>query len=327
MADSVADNLPSVSAVIVTYCRERVLVETVRLVAEQLLRGDELLVIDQTPRHEPDTEKALASLARAGTIRWYRRKKPHICEAMNSGACLARGEVLLFLDDDIVPLPGLVEAHRKALAALDAPPASCGQVLQPWNDRPVSDVRDYGLGFDAAYDRPCDLLTLMAGNFAIRRETFFLVGGLDENFFGPCYRLETELSHRIFRRLGRKVRFLPTAGIRHLKVGGGTRAFGEKDTWRHIGGSVGDYYFALRCLPPLACLSHCLGRLFRAPLNRNTIRRPWLIPSLYLREAVAWFWAVGRMLARPNNLVKGHATYELSEPVPAGSAEIWDWGA
>jgi GT2 family glycosyltransferase len=305
---------PSISVAIPTYRREQVLLDTLRLVLPLLRPGDELLLVDQTPRHEPAVEERLHELAAAGAVRWFRRDKPSVCEAMNAGACLARCEVLLFLDDDVIPAPQLLEAHRHALAAPDAPPAVCGQVLQPWNDGPVERVADFAVGFDAAYDKECDILSLMAGNFAIRRETYLSVGGMDERFFGPSYRLETELSYRIFRRTARKVRFVPQASIRHLQAGGGgSRSFGTKDTWRHIGGCVGDYYFALRCLPPGAALRHCLRRLLRAPINRQTVKRPWLVPSLFLREVVAWAWAVGPALGAPK-YVRDAAAYPVVEP-------------
>lgn len=289
----------AVSVVIPTYRREQVLLDTLHLVLPLLRAGDELLVIDQTPSHEPAVEQCLRDLAASGAVRWFRRDRPHICAAMNAGACLACGDILLFLDDDVIPAESLLEAHRRTLSAPDAPPAACGQVLQPWDDKPVDHVGDYAVEFNAAYDQPCDILSLMAGNFAIRRQTYLDVGGMDERFFGPCYRLETELSHRIYHRTGRRVRFVPEASLRHLQAGGGTRAFGTKDTWKHIGGSVGDYYFALRSLPAWAALKHCGRRLLRAPLNRETIQRPWVIPSLFLRELVAWSWALGQALGAP----------------------------
>jgi GT2 family glycosyltransferase len=311
---------PSISVVIPTYRREQVLLDTLHHVAAQVRPGDEILVIDQTPQHESATEQALRRLVGTG-VRWYRRDRPHICAAMNAGALLARGELLLFLDDDVVPAPSLLEAHRTALSGDGPPPATCGQVLQPWHDAPVQHVKDLAEGFDAAYDRPCDILALMAGNFAIRRETYLRLGGMDENFFGACYRLEAELSYRIFRRIGRKVRFVPEASIRHLHASGGTRAFGHKDTWSGMGGVVGDYYFAMRCLAPVAALGYCLRRVVRAPVNRQTLRRPWRIPSLFLREVVAWAWALRPLLTRRNNYVKELATYAIveaaAEPAPA----------
>jgi GT2 family glycosyltransferase len=304
---------PAISVVIPTYRREQVLLDTLHLVLPLLQAGDELLVVDQTPQHEPAVEQRLYELAGSGAIRWFRRSKAHICAAMNAGAGLARGDILLFLDDDVIPAPSLLEVHRRTLAAPDAPPAVCGQVLQPWNEKPVERVSDFGVEFNAAYNQACDILSLMAGNFAIRRDMYLHVGGMDERFFGPCYRLETELSHRILRRIGRKGRFVPEASIRHLQAGGGSRAFGTKDTWKHIGGCVGDYYFALRSLPAWTALKHCGRRLLRAPINRETVKRPWLIPSLFLREMVAWGWAIGQALGAPK-YAGAPATYAVVEP-------------
>jgi hypothetical protein len=144
------------------------------------------------------------------------------------------------------------------------------------------------------------------------------LGGFDETFTGVCYRFEAEFAYRLFRVTGRKVRFLPEAGLRHLQAGGGgTRAFGTRYTWKHISASIGDYYFAMRCLPWGKCVAHCLRRLFREPLNRSTLNRPWLIPSLYLRETVAWFRTLGRLLTRRNKYLKDAAAYSVSEPVPS----------
>jgi glycosyltransferase involved in cell wall biosynthesis len=311
---------PTITCVVPTYKRERVLVETLSHLVALLRSGDEIVVVDQTPRHEPDTEAGLCRLTAHGEVRWFRRDKPSQCEAMNAAAAVSRGDILLFLDDDVIPSPNLLEAHRAALTGTDVPPATCGQVLQPWDERPVERVVNYEIGFNAAYDKPCDILSLMAGNFAMRREVYFQVGGMDENFIGSNYRNDAEMAYRIYRRTGRKVRFVPEATMRHLYEGGGNRAFGAKDTWGHIGGSIGDYYFAVRCLPTLAGLGHSLRRFFRAPLNRNTARHPWLIPSLYLREAVAWARAWGRAAIRTNNYVKDAAYYGMAEVVPAPAA-------
>jgi GT2 family glycosyltransferase len=300
------------SVVIPTYRRERVLIDTLAAVHALLRAGDEIVVVDQTAEHEPATEAALLDLAGTGRVHWFRRTEPGICRAMNCGAWLARSELLLFLDDDIVPSPGLLEVHREALCRSDAPPATCGQVLQPWDAGPVDTVRDLAEGFHAAYSRECDILGLMGGNFGIRRQTFLDVGGLDENFFGVAYRWEAELSYRIMHRTGRKVRFLPQASLRHLHASaGGTRSHGTKDTWRHLSGSVGDYYFAMKSLPLASALRHSLTRLVRAPLNRATVRRPWIIPSLFVREVVACSWALGILPRREHNYLKPASSYEL----------------
>lgn len=305
------------SVIVPTYQREGVLVDTLRALVRMLQAGDEILVIDQTPRHEPDTERALAELSAQGKVRWYRKAKPSQCEAMNAAARLARCDLLLFLDDDIVPFPGLIEGHRSAFAREPDLSATTGQVLQPWNAAPIpGEMPDRGLGFDFASTRPADVLSLMAGNFAMRRETFLAVGGMDENFTGNNYRNDAEMAWRTWRRTGRKVRFVPEAGLRHLLSGGGNRAFGQKDTWGAIGGSIGDYYFALKHLPAGQAVTHILRRFVRAPLNRHTVRRPWLIVVIAVREVVAFVRAFGRVLLGRNNYIKDLAGYPDLQPIP-----------
>lgn len=304
------------SIIVPTFCRERVLVDTLGMVLDQMQAEDELLVIDQTPRHEPTTEQALSAWARDGRLRWYRKRRPGQAEAMNVGALLSRNEGLVFLDDDVQPHANLLLSYRRALAERNGIPAFCGQVLQPWHDKPLDHATDFDLSFDPAYAHECDVLSLMEGNFAIWQETFFHVGGVDENFSGCTYRHGTELAYRLAARLGRRPRFLPTASLRHLHAPGGQRAHGAKDTWGHLGASVGDYYFALRWLPPVRCLGHSIKRWRRASFNRHTVTHPWLVPSIAVREAVAWAKAVSRVWRRPGSYVRSLRDYADCTPWP-----------
>ncbi len=326
--------MASISVIIPTYKREAVLVETLQQLSMLLKPGDEILVIDQTLDHEPATIAALERLAGEGAIRWYRRSRPSQNEAMNIAAQLAQGEILLFLDDDIVPFDNLLEGHRQVLSQADAPAATCGHVLQPWDKAPVDSVKDFDMQFNAAYSKPCEIRFLMAGNFAMRRETYLAIGGMDENFRGSNYRNDSEMAYRICAATGRRIRFVPEAGLRHLLSGGGNRAFGEKDTWGHIGGSIGDYYFALKCLPISNRCRHILTRLVRASLNRNTVSHPWLVPSLALRETVAFFRAYGRLALKPHKgvrplseygpLVGGETSTVSNSQVPKVSEYVWN---
>jgi GT2 family glycosyltransferase len=311
-------DLNRLSVIIPTYGRERVLIDTVEALVPLARPDDEIVLIDQTAKHTTETEADLHRLSSSRQVRWLRRSEPGICRAMNCGAVLAHNELLLFLDDDIIPCARLLEAHREMLSRPDAPPATGGQVLQPWDTGPVDHVRDFAAGFHFAYSRECDVLGLMGGNFGIRRQTFLDVGGLDENFFGSAYRWEAELSFRLHRKTGRLVRYLPEASIRHLQApAGGTRSYGTKDTWRHISGSVGDYYFAMKCLPAAKALRYGLRRLFRSPVNRATVRWPWMIPSLFAREIVAWCWALRLLPHREDNYIKPAECYTVLEPTMA----------
>jgi hypothetical protein len=59
-----------------------------------------------------------------------------------------------------------------------------------------------------------------------------------------------------------------------------------------------------------------LRRLVKASLNRGTLARPWLVPSLALREVVAFFRAAYRLWANPHRGVLELREYgALVEPV------------
>lgn len=306
MVPVAAGRLPRLSIVVPSYLREESLVETLRAAVEQLGPADEIFLVDQTPRHQPETEAVLAALAASGSIRWVRKTTPSICEAMNCGAAMASGEVLVFLDDDAVPGPGFLQTYRRVFGREDAPLSACGQVLQPWDTGPSDDPGDPELGFNFAYRRPTEIVAIIAMNFAVRREVFLEVGGMDESFRGGAHRCDAEIGFRILAKTGRRTRFVPEATVRHLHAPGGTRAHGHKDTWAAIESAVGDYYFALRCLPPRKAFRHFLARMCRAPFNRNTLRHPWLVASVLVREVVAMVRAVrrirhgGRYLRRAN---------------------------
>src|SRR5262245_45934748 len=149
--------MTALSIVVPTFCREKVLVATLGMVLDQMEAGDELLVIDQTPCHEPATEHVLAAWTQNGRLRWYRKLRPGQVEAMNLGALLACNEGLVFLDDDVQPHRGLLHSYRLALGERSGAPAFCGQVLQPWHGRPLDDVSDFDLNFDPAYAHECDV--------------------------------------------------------------------------------------------------------------------------------------------------------------------------
>src|SRR5262249_38928971 len=121
---------PSVSVVIPTYLRERVLLETIEYLLSLKAAPAEILIVDQTPEHEDETTEALARWNSSGSIRWMRLPQPSVTRAMNVGLKEASRKVVLFLDDDIIPDENLIAAHAEAQSK-----AGCnivaGQVLQP----------------------------------------------------------------------------------------------------------------------------------------------------------------------------------------------------
>ena len=280
-----------VSVVIPTYRREGVLVETLTSLLSLDPGPSEVLVVDQTESHEGATEAFLDAQVKAGRIRWLRLETPSIPVAMNHGLLEASHDIVLFVDDDIVPDEDLIAAHHAAHAQ-NPHVLVAGRVLQPWDEG-----KDYtsDTHFHFASTRTAWITEFMGGNFSVNREEGIALGGFDENFVKVAYRFEAEFAHR-WVASGRRIFFEPQACLHHLKAGiGGTRTYGEHlTTWRPDH-AVGAYYFGLRTRH----LRDFIVRPFRAVTTRYHLQHPWRVPGTLLAELRGMAWAFALV-------IKGH---------------------
>ena len=136
------------------------------------------------------------------------RRDEGAAHARNVGIERARGEKLVFLDDDSIPCRGYL---RTASVALDAYPAVAGRVLQP-EDAPFQSLELpwYDQGEET---KPTDMLP--GCNMAIRREAIESVGGFDEETFGWGHE-ESELAERISREYD--IQYVPELAVEHTYV-------------------------------------------------------------------------------------------------------------
>lgn len=278
------------SVVIPTLGREKVLLETVEALLSLDDAADEVVIVDQTPVHEPETEAVLGQRSGEGLIRWIRLSRASIPLAMNTGLREAGSDVVLFLDDDVIPNAGLLRAHRRAH---EDPKVSgvAGMVLQPGEQpesaRPSAQQatglrRD--LDFRFTGPTACEVWNVMAGNLSVKRDLAVACGGFDERFVGVAYRFETEFCRRL-RRHGGKVVYEPAAVIRHLKApSGGTRTWGSHQTSARPEHSVGDYYFAILEGRGAEVWTYAASRLLRECLSGFHRRHPWYIPQKVVGE-------------------------------------------
>jgi GT2 family glycosyltransferase len=116
-----------------------------------------------------------------------------LAAARNAAAKAAQGDILLFLDVDCIPMRGLIDAIGRACSSRDALICAPVRYLGPkdargeWTEtdllsrsvgHPVRDFPATGLRME---DNPGLFWSLV---FAVRRETFFKLGGFDEAFTG-----------------------------------------------------------------------------------------------------------------------------------------------
>ncbi len=141
----------------------------------------------------------------------------------NNGAKLARGEWLVFTDDDCIPDAGWLTGFQAAEAENPGCRVFEGQI---YADRPkrsldeIAPVNDTG-GY------------LWSCNFAIARNLFEEMGGFDERFQTAME--DVDLNHRL-KKAGHRALFVPSAKVCHP-----WRARGRgRDGWKHAGNYSND---------------------------------------------------------------------------------------
>jgi len=129
--------LPLVSIIVPTYQREKLLCETIGYLLAQDYPNRELLIVDQSSNHEPETARYLDSIA--GQVRYFHLAQPNLPAARNFGIRQSKGELVVFLDDDMVIGTDLISRLVETFSAPEVWGAT-GFVLSPGE----SDSGKYG---------------------------------------------------------------------------------------------------------------------------------------------------------------------------------------
>ncbi len=213
-------NAPLVSVVIPAWRAEGHLRACLQGFADQTLPAAqfEVIVVDDA---SPD---GTGGVAEAAGVRLLRH--PHnqgAAAARNTGAAAANGTILLFVDSDVVPDPGLVEG---ALAALEegASAATGRYDPDPANDSRFARYKALWTFWcwensGAATGTSSHLQGALA---AVRKDLFDAVGGFDESFEGGSVE-DYELSARL-RAHGASIAFDDRLRGRHHFPGFGAVA-------------------------------------------------------------------------------------------------------
>lgn len=235
MVNCLSEN-PLISVIIPTYQREGVLLDSIQTLLKQDYPHFEILVIDQTQDHHPETIAALESLEQNRNIQWLKVDWASLPRARNYGIRHAQGEIIIFIDDD-VQVPSQFLRHHLANYQRDRTiGAVAGRVFdrmkladsqriynseQPYEiDYLPPEARDAGLAWyhlDLVHTtQPQRVISARGCNMSFRR-TLFTDYGLrfDERFRGNAVREESDCCLRI-RSTGLIIWYDPAAYLVHL---------------------------------------------------------------------------------------------------------------
>src|ERR1700730_5035232 len=175
----------STSIIVPTYNRRSRLQRLLMLPDEVHASGRDFEVLVADDGSSDGTGEMLGTLRVTYPLRLLPGEHGGPCAARNRAIQAARGEILLFLDDDVWPADGLIECHLD-LHRRDAWAAAIGPMVPPRNLRLAPWLRweaamlqrQYEL-FASEYAAPTQL-HFYTGNASVRRAHALAAGGFDE---------------------------------------------------------------------------------------------------------------------------------------------------
>ncbi|MEA5536317.1 hormogonium polysaccharide biosynthesis glycosyltransferase HpsN [Crocosphaera sp. XPORK-15E] len=252
-------NYPLISLIIPTYRREQILKDTLEDVIKQDYPSLEIIVVDQTLTHEPSIQAYLEQLVNTNKINWFRINWASLPGARNYGVRRAKGEIVIFIDDDVQLPPNYLYAHVEAYHKYPGVGAIAGRVLDRMKladsekvNNPESpytidilppEAMDPGIAWyhiDLVHTtKPQQVISTRGCNMSFRREIFTKYNvWFDERFRGNAVREESDFCLRL-RQTGYQIWYEPDAYLVHLgeETGGchdiSTRSFNYQLTFYH----------------------------------------------------------------------------------------------
>jgi GT2 family glycosyltransferase len=194
------DDLPEVSVIVPTYNRLPRLQRMLDALADQTYPRECYEVVVISDGSTDGTDEYLRSAPPMGVV-FDSQENAGPAAARNRGIELARGELLLFIDDDVVATPDLIKQHVAShhndkgdlvvIGPMATPP---GIPLTPWIEwEQVMLYRQYDAMLEGEY-RPTPR-QFYTGNASVARAAVLAVGGFDTRFrraedIELAYRLE-----------------------------------------------------------------------------------------------------------------------------------------
>lgn len=210
---------PKLSVCIVTYERPEFLRRCLRSLDDGLSEDSEIVVVDASATASPDIaneiDRPVVYLHAPHLTGWMTRSR-------NEALKHVRGQLVSFLDDDVVLRPGwereLLAAFQDQTVAAVSGRTCNGLPGEERYDKPVGRLLADGTltdGFASLPGRPVDVDHGIGANMTFRRSVLAELGGFRDDYPGTALREDTDMFLRI-RAIGGRAVFVPDAAVDHL---------------------------------------------------------------------------------------------------------------
>src|SRR3954469_11566663 len=224
-APNTAHSAPHITVALPTYRRESLARTLSGLAAQSPSFSFEVIVVDNdSGRFAEKIVQSHAQLIAATEVRYVMESRTGSSHARNAAITTARADVIAWLDDDVDPQPGWLEALVRPILDNEADVTGGQVLLDPSVPRPAwfdeAGIGGYLTAFHIA-DEPRDLVAgeyFVTANVAYRTDLLRRSGGFD-TALGPRGKVQIvgEDVHtlRKVQRLGARARYVPDAVVIH----------------------------------------------------------------------------------------------------------------
>lgn len=271
-----------VSIIIPTINRYEDLKNTVKDVLNQDFDSYEVLIIDQTESGDATIINELSSNSK---INYIRSDVKSASAARNIGINESKGEVLIFIDDDvIIEDNNYIHYHYRHYNDKSVTGVVGCPLEQSLNQKPryykhwmsYRNREVAWLYFPSNYG--CNSTTMVgrSNNLSVRKNLAADVGGMDENYEKGAHREEGDFCLRVSRKYGSFL-FDPQARLIHIgNRTGGIRSWNDSDYIKAKHNMVGAIYFDLKMAPLRFKHEYMFATLRYFILNKTILSRPGL---------------------------------------------------